>query len=202
MTSLRKPSPGENPFSTRNVRPGAIAYVFPMGLDPEALLARLAHHDWRGAIVGPHGTGKSALLATFIPAIQRSGRSVVHYELHDRQRRLPKTPVPPKDSKDVVIVVDGYEQLSWWNRTRLQQHCRRKEWGLLVTSHQELGLPTLIRTSVDAELACRLVHAMLPPGDKTISDTDVTRAFARHDGNLRETLFTLYDLYESRRADQ
>jgi len=192
----------ENPFSTRKTRPGAIPYVFPLGIDCEAILTRLAQHDWRGAIVGPHGSGKSALLATLIPAIKSGGHLVVHHELHDGQRRLSEKTIAPKDDADVVIVVDGYEQLSRWNRMRLQHRCRRRHWGVLVTSHGEVGLPTIFRTGTNMELACRLVRELLPLADKTISDTDVSAAFTRHEGNLRETLFTLYDLYESRREDR
>ena len=64
-----------NPFSTRRVRPGAIAYCFPEGVDVETLLARLHENGWRGEIVGPHGSGKSALLATLMPAIEQRARA-------------------------------------------------------------------------------------------------------------------------------
>ncbi len=192
--------PSENPFSTRHVRPGAIPFIFPPAINSESLLGLLAEHDWRGSIVGPHGTGKSALLMTLIPAIQGSGRAVVHYELHDGQRRLPQVPALPKGDGNVVVVVDGYEQLSWCRRTRLLRRCQRRHWGLLVTSHAEVNLPTLFRTHVDVALACRLVRDMIGPGNKAISEADVRAAFTRHEGNLRETLFALYDLYESRRA--
>lgn len=189
-----------NPFSTRNVRPGAIGFVFPEGHNAKSLVEQLAAHDWYGAIVGPHGTGKSALLATLIPAIEEAGRRVIHYELHDGQRRLPPVPTMPREMPNAVIVIDGYEQLSWWSRSRLRSRCRRQGWGLLVTTHESLDLPTLFRTSVDEKLANQLVQAMLPPGDTTITPADVTTALAQHSGNLREALFALYDLYELRHA--
>jgi len=190
----------QNPFSTRNVRPGAIAFVFPAGHDAESLVEQLAASGWSGAIVGPHGTGKSTLLATLIPAIKAAGRQVIRYELHDGQRKLPSSPALPHGMPNAVIAVDGYEQLSWWNRTRLRRQCRQQGWGLLVTTHEEIDLPTLFRTSVDEQLAGRLVQAMLPPGDTTISEADVTAALSKHRGNLREALFELYDLYETRSA--
>ena len=46
-------------------------------------------NGWWGEILGPHGAGKSALLATLIPAVERAGRRPVLVELHDGQRRLP-----------------------------------------------------------------------------------------------------------------
>jgi hypothetical protein len=39
----------------------------------------------------------------------------------------------------------------------------------------------------------------LDESEPRIAREDVDAAFSRHEGNLRETLFALYDLYESRR---
>ena len=56
--SERPPAlPTENPFSSRHVRPGATSYRFPPGESVEAILARLEEQQWRGEIVGPHGSG-------------------------------------------------------------------------------------------------------------------------------------------------
>jgi hypothetical protein len=44
------------------------------------------------------------------------------------------------------------------------------------------------------------VRGLLPPGDTIIQDDDVRRALASRQGNLREALFDLYDLYEQRHS--
>lgn len=201
MSGQQPPQVRENPFSTRYVRPGAIAYFFPQGTDADSLLRELEQLQWRAAIVGPHGSGKSTLLATLIPAIERTGKKVIHYELHDGQRQLPATPPLPVDSARQVIVFDGYEQLSWWNRKRLEWRCQQKGWGLLVTSHAEARMPILFRTSVDDSLAQRIVRSVLSPDDATIHEDDVRKALASNGGDLREALFALYDLYELRHAE-
>ncbi len=202
MSSHQPPLIRENPFSTRNVRPGAVPFVFPEGTDGESLLQQFARYEWRAAIVGPHGTGKSTLLATLIPVLERSGKGVIHFELHDGQRRLPATPALPVEAADRIIVIDGYEQLSWWNRKLLEWRCRQKGWGLLVTSHVEERLPTLFHTSVDVPLAQRIVRGVLPSGDTIIREADVREALANNAGNLREALFALYDLYELRCSER
>lgn len=189
-----------NPFSTRRVRPGAIAYCFPVGLDAETLLARLRENGWRGQIVGPHGSGKSALLATLIPAIERSGRQVVHVELHDGQRRLPLAPAWTSGlDASTVLAIDGFEQLRQTGRFRVKRFTARRGIGLLVVAHAPVGLPPLWTTSTNGELARRIVGRLLDGVEPRISPEDVDAAFSRHKGNLRETLFALYDLYESRR---
>ncbi|MBL8827336.1 MAG: hypothetical protein JNM18_10140, partial [Planctomycetaceae bacterium] len=118
MSADPAPLAATNPFATRWVRPGAIAFQFPSGDSPEQLLARLAEHRGWGEIRGPHGSGKSTLLATLVPILEQAGRVVIALELHDGQRRLPR-PLGelPIDARTTVIV-DGYEQLSWWHAWR------------------------------------------------------------------------------------
>jgi energy-coupling factor transporter ATP-binding protein EcfA2 len=214
-----------NPFSTRHVRPGAIAYLFPDGEDVEGVLARLAAANWRGQIVGPHGSGKSTLLAALLRAIRPTGRRVVFVELHDGQRRLPddirleKIPEngvyyfpngPQKgvfylsDNPDcpffhTLLVIDGYEQLPWWRRWALQRRCRRLGVGLLVTTHRSVGLPEIYRTRIDADLAHRVVAKLLTGRSEVITAEQVDECLQRHGQDLRETLFELYDTYERHR---
>src|SRR5262245_8000246 len=126
-----------NPFSTRFVRPGAVSFIFPAGVTVDSLVERLKQQNWRGAIVGPPGSGKSTLLETLIPAIEQAGRIVRKVGLHDDQRRLPDDFVWPDSSQPLgVIVVDGFEQLGWWARRKLEVAHRRCSWGLLVTLHE------------------------------------------------------------------
>lgn len=188
-----------NPFSTRFVRPGALPYFFPNGESADQLAAKFAAQGWRGQIIGPHGSGKSTLLAALAPSIERSGRKTIHFALHDGERRLPITAEQCRAlSADDVLVIDGFEQLSVWNRWRIGRLCRRRGCGLLVTAHADAGLPELYRTETHRELARRLVER-LAPGAETIAAADIDRAFSACGGNLRETLFELYDLYEQRR---
>jgi energy-coupling factor transporter ATP-binding protein EcfA2 len=186
-----------NPFSSRCVRPGAIPFLFPDGLDAESLVRRLQAAGDRGAIVGPHGSGKSTLLVALRETLRQSGRNALLIELHDGQRGLPAEALHSAGPGDILLV-DGYEQLSHWNRWRLGRACRRQNLGLLVTSHQTTGLPTLFETSVDQALACRVVAHLQAAAGQVINDVEVAQSLARHHNDLRETLFDLYDLYESR----
>ena len=188
-----------NPFSTRFVRPGALPYYFPPGQSAEQLAAKFAAQGWRGQIVGPHGSGKSTLLAALAPWIERSGRKLLGFVLHDGQRRLPIAADERRALSDAsVLAIDGFEQLSAFNRWRIGRLCRRRGCGLLATAHADVGLPELYRTETNVELARRVVEA-LAPGDRAISADDVKRAFSTRRGDLREALFDLYDLYEHRR---
>jgi hypothetical protein len=177
-----------------------VPFLFPEGEDVQRLVGRLREQGWWGAVLGPHGSGKSALLATLVEDLERLPRRVLRVELHDGERRLPDharralTQDPPEQ-----LVIDGYEQLGRLARWRLRGNCRRRGLGLLVSAHRPVGLPELYRTRVDLDLAQRLVEHLQAGHEPRVAAADVAAAHARHREDVRELLFALYDLYESRR---
>ena len=196
-----------NPFSSRDVRPGAIPFCFASETEPEALLDKLAAGGWWGEIVGPHGSGKSTLIQTLIPGLQERGRKVVFFLLQRGQRSLslgrgPNTAEGKRSDWDeqTQVIVDGYEQLSLWSAWRLRRTCQRFGAGLLVTSHRSVGLPPLRNTATSVNLANQLVDLLARSGPTHVTPADVTASFTRQKGNLREVFFELYDLYEQRRS--
>jgi hypothetical protein len=192
-----------NPFATRFIRPGAMRFLFEAGESAEAVVERLRASRWWGQIIGPHGSGKSTLLATLARAIETAGRKVVLVGLHQGEHRL-----PPLDrsslGRDAVLVIDGYEQLSWWSRRRVKSLCRRCGAGLLVTAHDDVGLPTVFETSPSLGVAQRVVAELVRAAETKVSGADVAAAYEAVNGNVREALFRLYDVYrencESARA--
>jgi hypothetical protein len=191
----------ENPFCTRRIRPGAIPFLFPAGQDAETLVEQLRQNGWWGEIVGDHGSGKSALLATLIPAVERVGQRVTLIELHDGQRRLPlRLDGGRRLRTRQIMVIDGYEQLSRCRRWLLKRLCRRRGWGLVVTAHASVGLPPLWQTATTPELAQRIVDQLTAGQTPPLAPSELAECLARHHGDLRETLFHLYDRYEEMRS--
>lgn len=190
-----------NPFVTRRVRPGAIPFVFPTGVTVESLAEQVVFGDGSWQIVGPHGAGKSTLLATLLPCIESYGLRAERFTLRNDQRRLPVSSAMTKhwDTK-TIVVVDGYEQLQWWSRWRLKRLVTRQRCRLIVTTHDSVGMRELFHVRPDKPLAREIVDGLLPAENTMIGDADVDAAFDQHQGNLREMLFTLYDLYEQRRV--
>lgn len=202
-----------NPFATRWVRPGAIPFHFTDGLDSAAIVERLRDNGWRGAIAGPHGSGKSTLLATLIPLIESAGFQVRAISLHDAERRLPSGFLPvgwhalnPRrawlSAPSPFLVVDGFEQLGWWPRRSLLAASKRNEGGLLVTVHRTRaagGLPVLYSAKPALKTVQYLVDHHLPAHGGLIQPADVASGFEDAQGNVREALFALYDLFEHRR---
>jgi hypothetical protein len=56
-------------------------------------------------------------------------------------------------------------------------------------------MPVVLRCSTSAGLLAAIV-ARLPDHGGRIADADVVAAFARHGGDLRESLYDLYDRFE------
>ena len=191
-------APRSNPFSTRFVRLGAIPYLFEPQQNAEDLVARFAEAGWRGQIVGPHGSGKSTLLATLNAPLARAGRRLWSVALHDGARRLPADWLgEAKSASANLIVIDGYEQLSVSSRFVVKARCRRLGWGMLVTAHRDVGFTTLFSTASSLEATQALVRRLLGDDPACIGPQVAAECFAACAGNVRETLFALYDRWET-----
>jgi hypothetical protein len=192
-----------NPFATRWVRPGALPYQFPPGGSAATIMTQFEKSNWRGAVIGPHGSGKSTLLAALVPVIEQTGRIVRMVTLHDGQRRLPADFLESiAGDRPTIAIVDGFEQLGWWARRRLKFHCHGPHCGLLVSAHVDAGacgLAVLFRTTTSLAVFAHLVEHHLPFHNGLIRPADFAAAFDACHGNLRNSFFSLYHLFERRR---
>lgn len=192
------PSRFNNPFATCWTRPGAIDFQFGRGESAERLIARLAVANWRGAIVGPHGSGKSTLIETIKPWLAAAGFDVASVALREGERRLPRGFLRASlAAARPLVIIDGYEQLSWFHRSLLHLRVRRAAAGLLVTSHERTRLPTLLRTVPNLALAQCLVSKLTTENLSPVSAADVAASHACHGSNFRELFFALYDRHDA-----
>ncbi len=140
------------------------------------------------------------MLAGLIPLLESQGWRVERIDLHDGERRLPvDLRQIGKTGERLLVIVDGCEQLGILSRFQLKRCCRRRGWGLIVTAHQSSGLPELCDTTVSLEQAKRVVGELLEKSEYKVSAKNLEERYARSEGNLRELLFDLYDLFEQER---
>lgn len=190
-----------NPFRSAKLRPGVIPYFFQDRTTVELLLERFESLGRFAEIVGPHGTGKSTLVEMLAKAWVSDGREVVCFHLRNDQRRLPfqREDWIKRRRRNLILIIDGAEQLAISTRWMWRVRCRRFGWGLLLTTHESLGAPHLWSTASSPEIAKFVVHALLHqeyPGAK-IDDETLTKLLLKHNGNLRETLFSFYDFWRT-----
>lgn len=195
------PEPDRNPFSTCYVRPGRLAFRFSERWDASQLTRRLVDQGGWGQVVGPHGAGKSTLLHAWLPQLAGAGRDIVWWTLHAGERQLPAgwKSAAREWGPSTLVVVDGYEQLSWWSRRQLQSRCRRAGCGLLVTTHHDVGLPDLVSVRSSLDVVQALVAELTRNMPQRIAAEEVATCYQACQGNVRELFFALYDLYERRR---
>ncbi len=190
-----------NPFSTRWVKPGAMPYLFPKGADIAKVVERLRQNEWRGAIIGPHGSGKSTLIAALMDELARRSISVRHVALHADERKPPSDLLVKFESR--LLIIDGFEQLSWWTRKQMVSAMRKTHGGLVIVAHNEratCGIHAVFRTVSDLQTLQNIIENYLPPEANWIQSEELSMAFYAHQGNLRNALFALYDLFEMKRA--
>jgi len=186
-----------NPFATRFIRPGAIPFLFLDGDSAEGVVERLKTNNWRGQIIGEHGSGKSTLVATLAPPIEAAGRRAVMIKIGPGERRIVGSQFSSL-SPSTQLIVDGYEQLSFWSRLAVRYRIWRTGAGLLVTAHANVGLPTVYTTTATEEVAAAVVDKLALAQGVPISRTDITDAYRAAAGNIRETLFNLFDICRER----
>ena len=185
----------ENPFTTTRVR---LALPFDpawLGSDWESLEARLEASGRRVAVVGPHGSGKTTFLATLAERLGDQGKTVRSVLLNNERRRLPEADwsgLQRESDAGVIILVDGFEQLSWVARARLNRVTRNAD-ALIVTSHRRTRFPTLLKTATKVAMFQQFVQCLAPSAPWTAEELEVI--FKQCQGNVREALWVCYDRY-------
>ncbi len=179
----------DNPFAAQRIE--RLAFRFPPGDSWDALLARLEANAWRGAIVGPHGGGKTTLLEQIVPHLVARGFQPHLLNLRAESTTADKlTLVAATELRaPAFLLLDGAEQLT--TRQWLTLHSATQgAAGCLITQHRVGRLPTILQPEPSPTLLDDLTHelsaAWLPEGE-------ARRLFLRHQGNLRECLRELYD---------
>lgn len=191
----------ENPFSAQRLRPGVLEYRFADGDSVVALCDRWTKGPAIVQIVGPHGSGKSTLLASLTHELARRGERVTLVTLRDGQRTMPGDWPALRALSPRLVIIDGYEQLGWLARAQLRYWRWRQGARLLVTAHASQGLATLYTMRMTPELAADVARALA--GDQfAIDQAELESIMAANGGDLRESLFALYDRFETRRREK
>ena len=193
-----------NPFATRYVASARLLPRDEQGgiLNLASLVARLDALGGSGAIVGPHGTGKSTVLSHLGDFIAAGKRPVGRVRLRSR-RDIPTAVRSVRDaSRGGLVCIDSWELLGFASRAVVRGLATARGVGLLVTSHGPAGLPTLVSCRGTRALLGALVGE-LPDHDQwfgtTIVAADLEAAIDAVNGDVRQALDRLYDRFEQGR---
>ncbi len=188
----------ENPFAVHRVH----RYRYQWNeLEWETQLKALAALQWQGAIVGPHGSGKTTMLEDLVERLESAGQMCRCWRLHTGQRRLPQETwaeirsLPP----NVIAMIDGAEQLSWLWWRRVARYFRKTGQPLLVTLHRHGRWPTWSETHHSLDVLHDIVDMLLntdreSPTENVSIHSVNRKLFHKHRGNLRDVLREWYDI--------
>lgn len=175
-----------NPFNDQRL--DAIHYLDPQD-EVTSVRAQWDAAGRRGAIVGPHGSGKTALLRAIHRSLLAAQCPAILLRVDGRAPDLSTVP------NDTVLLIDGGETLGYFGLRRFlrQTHPR----PLLLTLHRPCTLRTVHRASMSPERVEQLIRALAPEqSDRLVPH--VPRLMDAHRGNLHEILQALYHLVADR----
>ena len=183
--------------------PDAVSVLRPGRTCHDCSSSGCASRRWWGQIVGTARLGKVDA-AGRAAARAGSGRPQRHAHRAARRTAAPAGRCRKRAalrSRAMQLVIDGYEQLSRWQRLRIKRRCRLAGCGLLVTAHLSVGLAgALSHASRIWRRHVRVVQALLGErSQELISRPRSRRWFHAASRQPAQMLFALYDLYERRR---
>lgn len=184
--------PKDNPFAAHRL--DRVAYLFD-NTDWERVLKDLHALDYRAAIIGVHGSGKTTFLSSLEAQLRQRGFGTLPLFVNTETRRLTVAHWQAIRAADAntMILFDGADVIprwAWWRFKRLSRHAK----GIVATSHGRRLLPPLIRTQPSAELLRRVLAELdvtLPPALQQYSE----KQLKQHRGNIRDVLRDLYWVY-------
>jgi len=187
-----------NPFSTRATRVAA-ERLFDTEGRPLAVeeIAGLIEVAGGGALVGPHGSGKSTRLAALAAVFAAAGREVRSVRLDAGDRPAAAVLACLRATAGAVVCIDGFDRLGPLLGEIVRWLTVRRRLLLVVTAHY--GRPLLLR--IECRTSRRQLAEIvrrLPGAGGPLGALDIHEAYDSAAGDLREALFDLYDRFEAR----
>lgn len=183
----------ENPFAVDRIL--KVRYQ-PLKMSWDQIIEDLVRLNYRAAVVGPEGSGKTTLLEDLEQRLNRRGFLSASLRINEGQRSIPQSALQeffaPLDGRHIVYA-DGVEQLSLLSWLSFKRRTRTLG-GLVITTHREGRLPTLIYCDTTPQVLEDILAQLLGHDLVRVQDS-IEDMFQKHRGNIREILRDYYDVF-------
>ena len=182
----------DNPFCAERME--LISYR-PINTSLENIWARLAFLNYRAAIVGAEGSGKTTFLGDLKKYLAGKGfvvRSIFVNESNP-MTKLNREKFLMGLKPGEIVLLDGADHLGRFVWAGFKKRVLKSASGLVITSHRKGMLPMLIECSTTAELFVELVSQILPE-DNQIDKELLIQTYNQNSGNIRHCLRQMYDM--------
>jgi len=178
-----------NPFSVSKIH--KLPYRFKIK-DVDAIMENWYYHNNQGLISGGHGAGKSTLLKELVIILEAKHEKIIYVMLNDKRVFGLKDfwNILQLDTKS-ILVIDGWEQINLIYKTFVYFKIKRLK-GFIGTSHVRTMVPVIFEASTDINTFLDLVAQLVSHNNK-LSLPDLRILFDKHNGNIRDCFFELYD---------
>lgn len=182
----------DNPFAVQ--RTDAIPFDF--SETSFACIESFYHHvqqfDFRGAILGKHGRGKTTLLCDLHSFLCQQGiRSELVFlprEKHLRRQSIDNT--IQRGLSGSIILIDGLERATFLARQRILFRSKRYG-GFIATTHRPSRLRTLLHCRTSQQTLITTLESLELNRPEIV--TAALPLLSKHCGNIRFVLRELYD---------
>ena len=154
-----------------------------------------------GAIVGPHGHGKTTLLSELQKRLQADQWDILRIKLDTShpeltQQHWDSIHLAGSGQLRSILILDGAEQLTKRAWKQLLSSLP-SEAGLLITSHDSGLLPTIFQSTSELftfqQIVCFLLNVCEITELNEQWQVAVSAAYQKNAGDIRQALFQLYD---------
>jgi len=182
--------PRLNPFASHRI--DNLAYRL-AGNDWINILGKLNRLNYRAAVIGPHGSGKTTFLEELATKLSAGGHHIHSVFINTNRPWMTSKELKTlrqQAKTKAIIFLDGADLLSWvqWLHIRfLVQQAK----GLIITEHRPIRLPTLIQCHPSVEILDDMIGELCGPDGVQLRPFART-LFDRHRGNMHDVFRDLY----------
>ena len=182
--------PKDNPLATKFIL--RLDYYMSKQ-DWDLILGSLKSLSYRASVIGPNGSGKTTFLESLYSKLVANGFKVQYFTTENEPLRIVK--ILQVLSKTDVVIIDGFQSLTYWQRALMLTILPKVNKGLVFSAHKSFNYPVLMETKGEFKILDQILRELI--SYDLISKFDLITVakqfFNEEQANIRSVLLRMYD---------